>query len=177
MITYTIVVAAIILVGAYAFAAHHFVWWPFTAMSTTHIETGASIKNQAQQNQSIGSSDSKSNSKSSGSVGSTPVPSPTPGQNGSKSTIPVTITSVHRSGDILQIRTLIGAVTTGTCTLTLTGPGSTYTETSDTQSLPSSSTCSGFSVPTSKLASGTWNITVDFENNSLRGSASQEVTI
>lgn len=173
-----IILAIVLLFGCVAVASYYFKWWPFnsTKQTTQEQKAGTSIKRQSQDNQKrlVPGSTSTENG---GAVGSTPTPTPTPGSSGEKSTIPVTITTASQSGSSLQIRVLIGAITTGTCTLTLTGPGATYTATASVQSLPSSSTCKGFTVPTSQLSSGTWNVVVNFENDSLQGSASQKVTM
>ncbi len=91
----------------------------------------------------------------------------------------VTITSANQSGGVLTIRTLIAAdVSTGTCTLTLEKSGeTTITQTAGVQAEASSSTCKGFTVETVGLAKGDWTTTITYQNDTLKGSASQTITI
>lgn len=107
------------------------------------------------------------------------VPTPSPNANG-KSKVDVTITASNLSVNLstYQIRSLISAVvSTGTCTLTLTQSDKVVTKTAGIQSLSSSSTCQGFDVPTSELAPGKWQVGLNFENNTLTGSASTSIVI
>lgn len=115
-----------------------------------------------------------------GSTGSDPSPAPTPPASGSsKSGVGMEITAANVNAGVLQIRTLIQTVTSsGTCTLTASGPnGTSYTASSGVQAGPSTSTCKGFDIPISSLSSGKWSIRIDFENASLQASATTEMTI
>jgi len=106
------------------------------------------------------------------------APSPAPDQQ--KKQVTVTITSPDtESGATLSIRTDINTLTnSGTCTLTLTKPGSqTITKTADVQAFASSSTCKGFDLPTSGLERGTWTATITFDNTTLNGSTTKTITI
>jgi len=112
-----------------------------------------------------------------GATGSDPSPTPTPPANGSsKSQVGMEITAANVNAGVLQIRTLIQAVTSsGTCTLSASGPnGASYTASSGIQAGPSTSTCKGFDIPVSSLSTGNWSIRINFENDSLQASATTE---
>ncbi|AHB42156.1 hypothetical protein RAAC3_TM7C00001G0294 [Candidatus Saccharibacteria bacterium RAAC3_TM7_1] len=91
------------------------------------------------------------------------------------------ITSVTDNSDVVTIHTLIQKVTTlGTCQLTVKNKtnGLTYRDSAGVQALPNASTCKGFSVTKSKLGSGTWQVTIDYQVDSVsKGTASKEVEI
>jgi hypothetical protein len=90
----------------------------------------------------------------------------------------VSITSSNQTDNQLQIRSLIGAVSSnGTCTLILTKDSLKVTKQSDIQAGPSSSTCKGFDVPTSELSRGIWQVTISVVIGNQNGSASKAVTI
>ncbi len=90
----------------------------------------------------------------------------------------VTITALNQTADMVQIRTLISAITDqGKCTLTLTKDSTVVVKSVGIQALPSESTCKGFDVAVSELASGSWNASVVVEVGSLSGSAVKEFTI
>ena len=123
--------------------------------------------------------DTLENAKSKTSSGSDPLPAPTPSENGGKSTIGMEITAANQNGDTLNIRTLIQTISsTGTCSLEMTGPnGNKYTATTEVYALPSSTTCKGFDIPTTELTTGDWTISVTFENEKVKGTATKQVTI
>lgn len=101
-----------------------------------------------------------------------------PQKGAEKSTVPIVISAAGQNGAIAQIRTLISAIVTdGNCTLTLTQNGKTVTRTAAIQSLPSSATCKGFDVPVSELGAGKWQITVTFENATIKSSATSTITL
>lgn len=79
----------------------------------------------------------------------------------------------------LMIRVTIDqAVNTGTCTLTLTKAGvESVTKSSTMVANPSSSTCSGFDIPTSQLSNGAWAIKVTLTSESKTGTITGETTI
>lgn len=104
-------------------------------------------------------------------------PSPEPRAN-DKSIVDVTITAKNKNGSLLQIRSLIGTISSsGTCTLTLTKGSAVITKTAGIQPQASESTCRGFDVALSELSSGTWQINLQFENDSLQGGAKDSVAI
>lgn len=104
--------------------------------------------------------------------GSDPLPAPTPSTDGSKPTVGIKITAAAQNGTTLSIRTLLQTISsTGTCALNMTGPaGKSYTASAEVQAGPSSSTCKGFDIPVSSLAPGNWDVTVVFENDTVKGS-------
>lgn len=111
-------------------------------------------------------------------VGSDRPPAPTPDPDGGKSIVKVTIASVNQNDGVLQIRTLISAVTsTGSCTLTLVKEGVTITRTAQIQALPSSATCKGFDIALSELSVGPWQATLVYENDELTGTATKEIKV
>jgi len=113
--------------------------------------------------------------------GSTPVPKPTPPpQEGGESTVSMEITAANQNDSSVAIRTLIKTITSqGVCKLTIeaTDSGKTYRSSADVQALPSSTTCKGFSVLTSELGSGEWNITVAYESESVKGDATRKIIV
>lgn len=111
--------------------------------------------------------------------GSDQPPEPKPIDGSSKSTVDTEITATTQDRTTFHIRTLIQAVvSTGTCSLAMSGPaGATYTAQADVQASSTSSTCKGFDIPLSELSSGNWRITINFNNDSLTGSSTKNVTI
>lgn len=115
-----------------------------------------------------------------GAVGSDPSPEPIPPTDGSsKSTVGMEITAANVESGTLYLRTLVQTVTnSGNCTVSGTGPGGkTYSANAGIQAGPSTSTCKGFNIPVGELSPGTWQFRVNFENDSLQGSASTEKMI
>lgn len=86
----------------------------------------------------------------------------------------VTITAANQNSGVLQIRTLINAISNdGSCTLTLTQGDKTITKQASTQAQATTSTCEGFDVPVSDLSPGSYNIKVSVVIDSLAGSATR----
>lgn len=115
-----------------------------------------------------------------GASGSDPSPAPTPPAAGStKSSVGMEMTSTNIELGTVHLRTLIQAITSsGTCTLTATGPsGKTLTMTAGVQAGPSTSTCKGFDIPMSSLSTGKWTFSIQFENDTLKAAASTEKTL
>ncbi|MDQ3123133.1 MAG: hypothetical protein M3Q14_00385 [bacterium] len=109
--------------------------------------------------------------------GSDQAPSPTPQPNG-KNKVGMMISAANQNGSVLQIRSMISAVTnSGTCTLTLTKSGQTVTKTAGVQALASDSTCQGFDIPTSELSPGNWQLALHFENSKLEADTSRTVIV
>jgi flagellar basal body-associated protein FliL len=119
--------------------------------------------------------------KQQGSTGSDPASQPTPptAPTETRSTVGMDISALNQTSGVLYVRTLIQTATaSGACSLSMTGPaGKTYTDTANIQAGPSSSTCKGFDVPVSSLSSGTWSVTVSFQNDTLKGSSTKDVAI
>ena len=172
-------IAAILLIGATAYALFHL---NSTEKVAERDESGISYSEPTDEEKTAGEQakqDSVKASKSDTQAGSDPAPAPVKQSDGSKSLVGVSITAAYKSGDNYRIQTLIQTVTsTGTCTLTITdATGAKYTETVDVQALPSSSTCKGFTVPLNRISTGVWEIQVDFENDTLRGSVNKETLV
>ena len=78
----------------------------------------------------------------------------------------------------LVIRTTINQMLgSGTCSLTLSNGQKTVTRSSAIVQNPSSSTCEGFSVPTSELGSGAWNIKIEASSDNRTGTLSDNINI
>jgi len=108
------------------------------------------------------------------------VEAPTEIPGGDKKNVQVTITALNQSDALLQVRALIGIVdNTGSCTLTLTSPNQpTVIKTSSTYALASTSTCQGFDVPLTDLATNTtWQAKVTYDSSILTGTATKDVAI
>lgn len=168
-----ITVSVIVLLGVVTTAAFYFKLGPFAetqqdVQTKKENQTGSDIKKQSVDNSSKGSQ-----------TGSDPSPAPQPVPGTNKSSVSAEITSANQDTSRLRVRTLIQTVTSdGTCTLTMQGPGGkTYSATAGVQALPSTSTCKGFDVPLSQLASGSWTIKLTFSNTNLTASASKAITI
>lgn len=68
---------------------------------------------------------------------------------------------VEDQGENAVITTNLASVTAGTCKLVIKNGSQTYSETVDIIYAPEYSICAGFTVPKSKLGSGTWNIDLE----------------
>ncbi len=78
----------------------------------------------------------------------------------------------------LVIRTTINQMLgSGTCSLTLSNGQKTVTRSSSIAQNPSSSTCEGFSVPTTELGSGTWDIKVQVSSDGRTGTLSNSISL
>lgn len=95
-----------------------------------------------------------------------------------KDKVTIAITTAQKNGNNLQIRAQIYAtINNGTCTLMMTNEAKTLTKTASIQALPNSSTCKGFDIPISELSTGSWQLKLHFENDSLIGEDSREISI
>lgn len=89
-----------------------------------------------------------------------------------------TITAANQNGGLLQIRSLISALSnSGVCELTLSKGTKTITKTIGVQANANSSTCKGFDIPTSELSSGDWNITLKVTIGTQSSTATKTVTV
>ena len=119
--------------------------------TSSEVKAGNNAKsgsNNTTANDSSSSTDSSPENTAGNSPSSTPI----------RSTPQISITAANQNASIVQIRTLIPAVTTaGTCTLTLRLGSSTITKTTAIQALPDSSTCKGFDIASSEFVTkGNW---------------------
>lgn len=98
-------------------------------------------------------------------------------ENNEQSNLSAYISSATQSGNDVVIRTLIEDVVTGNCTLTVTTPSSTFTREATIQALASSSTCQGFTIPTSEGDPGEWDmaISITTPNSSITLNRTLEV--
>lgn len=158
----------------YTFDGSLFGWEKQKTAKVNDVNYGKSTKEQQEAGSDI---ENKNSSDDPNQVGSDRAPQPTSNDD-TKANTPVTITASGQNGNVVQIRTLISALTgTGTCTLSFTNKATTVTKSAKVQSLPSSSTCKGFDVPVSELSVGTWQYTLTFENETMKGAASGSVTV
>lgn len=94
------------------------------------------------------------------------------------SDVVVTITSVSQQDDMLQVRAIIESVTEGMCRINLSRDGSRpISYSADTQNMGSYSVCQGFDVPLEDLEKGSWDIRIEFENSTSKGSAEKRVEV
>ena len=70
-----------------------------------------------------------------------------------------------QSNDTVIIKTNVGSISTGTCKLTATNGSRQISQTADILYQPQYSTCTGFSIPVSKLGIGTWNLSLTVTAN------------
>jgi hypothetical protein len=115
--------------------------------------------------------------KNGGQTGSDRPPAPSSQADG-KDKVEVMITAANQTDTQLQVRTMISTVTTtGSCTLVLSQGDTRITRDANVQAASSTTTCMGFDIPISELGSGSWNLTVNFENDTLIGTSSRSVSL
>jgi len=184
ILTLASIITLILLVGAaftyvYAFNGTLFGWSTtrksdsvnYGPPSQEEVSTGQDKKNETANNNQNESNNSTSPKTP---EDSTPITPPAP-----TSTIDITITSVNQNGAVLQVRTLIGKISSsGTCTAKLVrGTQVGYSASVSTQAYANSSTCKGFDIPITGIASGTWTLVIEFTDKDAKGSTSQEVKL
>lgn len=168
------------LVYIYKFNGNIFGWKATnTPSQSINLDTPTKEQTDAGNNAKTATGDnSSSTATKAGSTGSDQPNTPT-AEAGKKADIALSITAANQNGSILQIRSLIGVVVNdGTCTLTLTKSGeNNIVKTSGTQALASSSTCKGFDISTTGVASGDWLATLTYEDTNYTGSTTKTITI
>jgi len=167
-----ILISAIVLfavIGGGLFVTHHYQLWPFLPAPTQPSTTTQQIDYSPPSSDQVTAGASTKETTVDNSI------STSTDQNTSSQPINVSFTSVQ-PGQTVSIRTLIDLVSgNASCVLRMQGPGGKeYTATASTQAYASSSTCQGFNVPMSSLASGTWTITVTVTDGGRSGSATTE---
>ncbi|MDB5179802.1 MAG: exported protein of unknown function [Candidatus Saccharibacteria bacterium] len=166
----TTLIVVIILVLGYGVFASQAKIWPFLSANTVNLSPASDTEK------------STGEQIKSDSVNSSPQPSkqsPSNDANPSTTTTSVLFSSTTQDTTTYHVRVLIESVlNTGTCSLTLVKSGQqTYTATADIQPGPSSSTCKGFDIPLSSIATGNWNATVTVTSSGTSGAASQEILV
>jgi len=92
--------------------------------------------------------------------------------------VTITASNQNNTSSLLQIRTLIDAITrSGTCSLTLQQGAVIVSRSADIQAGPSNSTCKGFDIPLAELSAGTWSLTVEATSGNATGKATSQVVI
>jgi hypothetical protein len=169
IIAFALIIAGV-LTYVYVFKGNFFGWKATqdSTKSNNTIDHGPATDEQKEAGNQV-----KSGSKSD----TPPEPTIVPGSD--KKSVQMVITAANQNGSTLQIRSLISAVVnTGACTLSLTKAGQpTITKSASTQALSSTSTCQGFDVPTSELSVGTWHILIEYNSDTLIGSATKDIVI
>lgn len=90
----------------------------------------------------------------------------------------VTFTSVFQMDSVVRVRAEVDAlIEGGTCKLTLVKGSSIVTKTAATYPTANVSTCQGFDVATSELASGTWDVTLEITKDTQSGKTSTTVDV
>lgn len=164
-----ITLGAILLALAYTAGAYTYKWYPFHPKPESAKEQVNSVNydepTKEQQNAPTEMTEE----------GSKNIPAQS-----DKDTVTVAITSsqIDPSG-ALRIGTIIQAlVSSGECTLTVKKSNQDIdVQKTGVQAMSNSSTCKGFTVPPSKLSSGTYTISVSYVNGANKGSASMEVVV
>lgn len=99
-------------------------------------------------------------------------------QSDGRGLITLDISSLNQTDTLFQVRIDIGTVTnSGNCELTLKKDSTKITKSAAVYPLAKNSTCQGFDIPMSELSVGIWQLNVTFNNTSLTGSISKEITI
>lgn len=170
------IVAGLVLLGIIAGALYYTHTWPFREVGKNTSQLSEDQKGTGEQIKSDVIDQDNSGKET---TGSDATPSPTPSTTGGKASVASYNSSLSQDTNGVYIRSVIQTVTSsGTCTLKMTGPnGTTYTDTSEVQAMPSFTSCKGFDVPRSKLVAGTWTITVSFENDELVSSYTTSVEV
>jgi len=171
----TVGVALLIALGAYAY----YIFSPKDNKSTTQSTVNlspATDEEKAAGNQAKSSNaDTASNDATKTDTSTTTT---TPGTANSPATVSIQTTASAQNGSTYQLRYLINTVVDGaTCTLTLTQGSSTVTKTATTQALAQSSTCQGFDIPTSSLAKGSWQATMEVSGKGITGSTTSTIQV
>lgn len=74
--------------------------------------------------------------------------------------------STQSDGSVVTILTKLDSVSSGTCSLTITNKGKTYTDTANVIYQPEYSSCAGFTVKKDLLGNGTWLIKISIKTPS-----------
>lgn len=99
-------------------------------------------------------------------------------QSSARKVLSAEITTAHVQNDTLYIRSNVSGVhSEGECTLTLSSQDRSLKKHAGLQPLPQSSTCKGFNIPVSELASGIWQIKLKIEIDKSSTTTTSEVEI
>lgn len=163
-------VVVVFAVTAWMIVAHASSSWPFGPAQTTNSQVDDTNPLGVDRDETTNDADQAGPTKSPSQYEGT-NPNTTPSLTGF-----ISYNSVV-DGNLVVRLTIDQALTSGTCKLTLTKGGSSITKTSSIIANPSSSTCSGFDVPTSELSSGAWTIQIILTSADKTGTITGEVTI
>ncbi len=83
-----------------------------------------------------------------------------PGTTPAPPTSDSTVEARQESNGSVTVLSKLYGISSGTCSLSATNAGKSITKTADVIYQPEFSTCTGFSIPSSELGAGTWNITI-----------------
>lgn len=175
--TSIVVLASIIVAaGIYSAVAFGYSLFPFNSDSNNTNPTGQNTTDGINYNSPTkDQKDAGVNTKESTATNSNSTPSTSSGDN---ETLQVTISALDQDSSVLRVRSLINKISNdGVCTLTLVKGNSNIIKTSDTQALPSESTCKGFDVPLSELSTGNWTIGLDVKIGTATGSATKTFAV
>ena len=127
-----------------------------TADKPSSDNTNSKTKETPQYSNQDGSASTSASTSSTGKVSFSAI------QNGSSVRVNVTIHQLWSSG---------------TCTLSITNKSISTSKKAAIQTMPSYSTCQGFSIPVSELGAGVWKINLTVTNGSDNATSHQEVTV
>ncbi|HRN97003.1 MAG TPA: hypothetical protein PLZ58_00935 [Candidatus Saccharibacteria bacterium] len=176
----TAIVVGIILLG-YGIFAYATNSWPFNSIQKTIIQNKSQSDEAGDVKQTPDNSTGQPTGTDKSPTNKTPTQYDTPqGEKIQPNTLTGIINYKNISDGILTIRNTIDQkITDGNCKLVLTNKstGKTITQTADILANPSSSTCKGFSVSTTKLSSGIWDITITITSGDQKGVLRSSVNI
>lgn len=175
---------AIVLLGAgasyyvYGLNGTLFGWTSRSKSSSGSYDTNPPTDEQRKAGEQTKKNTQSSSSSDSKTTGSDTPPAPTAQPGNNKKNVDITTTHTGKNGTTYQLRFQIDTPTdNGTCTLTLTQGSAVVIKTAGVQAQAKISTCKGFDIPTGELTSGIWRFTLKFENDSLIGNTSGNITI
>lgn len=93
------------------------------------------------------------------------------------STSKVSFSAIQNGSNVRVNVTIHQLWSSGTCTLSITNKSTSTSKKAAIQTMPSYSTCQGFSIPVSELGAGVWKINLTVTNGSDNATLHQEVTV
>lgn len=154
-ILYITVLVLLVLGGAVAV----YIWRPKTGQQDYTSEAGPSVEQQAAQQKAA--TDQKQDF-----VETPPPASETPTTN-TATNQSVELTAKQENDGTVTIYTKLFGFARGNCSLKVTNKSVAYEATAGIMYQPEFSSCAGFSVPVTKLGTGTWSATLTANNDGL----------
>ena len=102
------------------------------------------------------------------------------GSPASLNSVNVIINDASQYDSVVEVRSYVEGIieTDGTCTLTFTKDGTSFTKTTSPLTNPSYTTCKTIDIPVSEFSSkGTWQLTVSYLSSTSKGSATKTLEV